>query len=264
MNIITLTDISLTPDINRQPVLKSINWTINKNDRWVLFGANGSGKSMLLELITGYRRPSSGSISRFGKPATGSDIRQIRKKIGYVSSNIRTQVFPRETVLDLIMSGHYATIGLYDKPDSLLRNNAEELLEHTGLIDRRNDFFSHLSDGEKQKILIARALINRPELLILDEPAATLDIASREDLLLTLSRLLDNHNGALIYVTHHIEEITPLFQQCLILQDGTVFKSGSISETISSESLSELFNLPLKVHCHNNRFFPMLKTEEEN
>ncbi|HRX15946.1 MAG TPA: ATP-binding cassette domain-containing protein [Spirochaetota bacterium] len=261
MTIIDLKNISCTPDPYLPPVLKNINWTVNQNERWILFGANGSGKSMLLQIITGYRRNSHGSIDRFGEGETGTDIRQVRKKIGYVASGLRSMVFPNETIIDLVISGHFATIGLYDTPHNEIREKAEELLVHTGLMDRKNDLFSHLSDGEKQKIMMARALINSPELLILDEPASALDIAAREDLLITLHKMLEGHKGALIYVTHHIEEITPLFSHCLMLKKGGVFKIGSIDDTINGNVLSSLFGIPLSVTKNNGRFVPLLSAK---
>ena len=261
MNIIDLKNISCTPDPNLPHVLKNINWTVNRGERWILFGANGSGKSMLLQIITGYRRNSNGLINRFGEGETGTDIRQVRRKIGYVASGLRSMVFPNETVIDLIISGYFATIGLYDTPHDEIRDKAEKLLAHTGLTDRKNDLFSHFSDGEKQKIMMARALINNPELLILDEPASALDIAAREDLLITLHRMLQDHKAALIYVTHHSEEITSLFSHCLMLKKGEVFKKGSIDNTINSKTLSSLFDIPMSITKNNGRFVPLLTSE---
>lgn len=260
--MITIDSLSLKLNPEQSPILEDINWKIGNGERWILFGRNGCGKTKLLEVITGYRRPSSGNISRFGHPSLGYDIRSVRKKIGYLSSPLREKIHPKERAVDLVVSGFFATAGLYDNTDKELFARAEVLLEGASLLHRKDDLFSHFSEGEKQKLLLARALINKPELLILDEPCSGLDIAAREELLATLETLISEektHNTAIIYVTHHIEEITPLFQSVLMLKKGKEFCRGRVEEVITEENLSQLFGLKVTVYTSHGRFHTVLE-----
>jgi iron complex transport system ATP-binding protein len=221
--------------------LRDIDWRIAPDENWILFGRNGSGKTRLLEIIAGYRFPSSGAISRFGELAGHCDIRELRKRIGYVSTILREKFSPGENILDVVVSGLYASVGLYQEVEPEHYEFARELLASSGLSGREEDAFGILSDGERQKVIMLRAIISRPDLLILDEPTKCLDLVAREEFLATLEGMNSLHRASIIYVTHHVEEIIPLFSRILMLKSGAIYFSGTVKEGISSERLTELF-----------------------
>ncbi|MFW6366973.1 MAG: ABC transporter ATP-binding protein [Spirochaetota bacterium] len=258
MTMISIDSVSLQLDPAAQPVLNNIQWTISSQERWILFGRNGCGKTKLLEVITGYRRPTSGSVTRFGYPQSGHDIREIRKRIGYLSSPLLEKIHPRETARDIVTSGFYATAGLYDTPLKEHVAYADYLLHKAALYHRRDDIFSHFSDGEKQKLLLARAMTGKPDLVILDEPCSGLDIVAREELLHTLSSFFDESSAALIYVTHHVEEITPLFSHVFMLSQGNPFFCGLVEEGITTGQMSALFGLGVTIYTSKNRYHTIL------
>lgn len=242
-------------------ILKDINWTIGPGDQWVLYGRNGSGKSKLLQCITGYEFPSTGTIERFGLPHQGTDIRELRKHIGYLSTSLKDRFHPREQAGNVILSGLFSTIGLYDQVSPQDRDRAQYLLKEIGLGRRYNDYITTFSDGEKQKILLARALINEPHLIIMDEPASSLDAGYREEFLAGLANLMQQKDAAVIYVTHHTEEIIPLFTHILMLNHGSVFYQGPVEQGLTSENLSRLYNQTMKVMQENHRYYTRLYSE---
>jgi len=242
-------------------LLRDINWKIRKGENWVLFGKNGSGKTMLLEVITGYVYPSMGEVSLFGKGSGEYDVREIRKRFGYVSTPLRSMFNPGDRLLDVVLSGYYATIGLYEEPAAEQVERATELLAAVRMESRANDIFGILSDGEKQKILMCRALAGNPEMLILDEPASGLDIPSREDLLNTIEDLHCRYNRSVLYVTHRTEEITPMFKKMVIIEQGRIFYKGDVSNALSGDMLKRLFNQPVEVYKLNKRYYTILRGE---
>jgi len=256
--MINLENISLDIYGSKRRILSDINWHISKGECWILFGRNGSGKTKLLEIITGYLYPSEGDVSRFGCGHIGSDIRELRKRIGYVSSVLREKFNREESLLDTVLSGLYASIGLYKKPTSFEREKAIALLAETNLAGRENDIIGHLSDGEKQKVLMLRALINDPDILILDEPATGLDIGAREDFLDSLKNIMKRRRHSLIYVTHHVEEITPIFGKIFIIDDGKCFFEGTVDEAINNNTFSTLFNRNIEVFKRGERLYSSL------
>jgi iron complex transport system ATP-binding protein len=240
-------------------ILKDINWIIRDGENWVLFGRNASGKTMLLEIITGYIYPSSGEVIRFGKKHGQYDVREIRKRIGYVSTPLKGMFGFYEKIIDVVVSGLYASIGLYRNPDSIQVEMAKELLTTIHMGDRQEDYFGILSDGEKQKVLMLRAYINEPDLLILDEPAMGLDLISREDLLKTIEKLHKMRKTSIIYVTHHTEEIVPLFSHIMIIDDGKSFYAGSIKNGFNKDLFRKIFNHNVDIFELHNRFYTILK-----
>lgn len=251
--MIELHDVSLT--LGGSQIIRSLDWSINYNEKWALFGRNGSGKTKILELITGYAFPTTGSIHRFGKPHRGTDIRQIRKRFGYLGSFLRERFHPSESIIDVVLSGLFSTIGLYDPVTPGDRQGAGELLERFNLSHRADDPIRNFSDGEKQKILLLRAMIHQPDLLILDEPAANLDLPSREDLLETLTIMGQDTSCSMIYVTHHTEEIIPLFEKICILESGSAVFQGPTGKGLTSERLSSLFGREVRVHPDGGRYY---------
>ncbi|WP_449538706.1 ABC transporter ATP-binding protein [Ferdinandcohnia sp. Marseille-Q9671] len=240
---------------NEKKILQDINWEIKRGEHWVLYGLNGSGKTELLKLINAYNFPTSGKANVlgfvFGKTYLGEEL---RKKIGFVSTSLQEKFYPTNNAFEVVLSGAFASIGLYETPTDDMRKRAIELLEQLGCIGYANRDYSTLSQGEKQRILIARALMAQPSILILDEPTNGLDFIAREQLLDSVKKLVNEKDSpTIIYVTHHIEEILPVFNKTLLLKSGEVFALGETSEVITSETLSEYFNLPVHVKWENSR-----------
>jgi iron complex transport system ATP-binding protein len=254
---ISIKDVSLVR--RERHILRNVSWEIGGKENWVLFGRNGSGKTMLLEVITGYLHPSSGEVIRFGLPHGEYDLRELRRRIGYVSTPLRTMFSPHERLVEVVLSGLYASVGLYTRPQKREEERAAELLDTIAMGERLGDPFGPLSDGEKQKVLMLRALISDPELLILDEPAEGLDIPSREDLLHSLEKLTVNGRHSIIYVTHHTEEITPLFTHIMILDGGSAFFAGLVREGLKKELLQRVMGRRLDVLELNNRYYTVLR-----
>lgn len=257
--MIKIENLSLDIYGSSRRILSGINWHIERGESWILFGRNGSGKTRLLEIITGYLYPSEGSVTRFGCGQAGSDIREIRKRIGYVSSVLREKFGPEERIIDTVLSGLYASIGLYRKPSEEDNARVRALLDQAGLAGRENDIIGHLSDGEKQRVLMLRAVINDPDILILDEPATALDIGAREDFLDSLKNIMKLKNHSIIYVTHHVEEITPLFGKIFVIDEGKCFFRGTIDEAIEKRIFSTLFKRNIEVFSRGGRLYLSLE-----
>ncbi|MDF1509163.1 ABC transporter ATP-binding protein [Robertmurraya sp. DFI.2.37] len=248
---------------NGNVIINELDWHIEKGEHWVLFGLNGAGKTAILNLLNGYHFPTSGRAIVFGKEFGKVDIREsIRRKIGLVSSSLQERFYKTDSAFEIVLSGAFTSIGLYETPTDGMRQKAINLLESLGSIEYANRQYSSLSQGERQRILIARALMNEPELLILDEPTNGLDFIAREHLLETIEEIALRRSGpTLIYVTHHVDEILPVFEKTLLLKKGKVFSSGNTVEMISQSVLSAFFNVEVEVHWHNNR--PLITKREK-
>lgn len=248
-------------------ILQDVNWKINKGENWVLFGLNGSGKTAILNLLNAYYFPTKGKVTvlglEFGKTYLSE---KLRKQIGFVSSSLQEKFHPGDNAFEVVLSGAFASIGLYETPTDEMRKKAVDLLESLGCIRYANRNYEKLSQGEKQRVLIARALMADPALLILDEPTNGLDFIAREQLLETIDRIAKNPTApTLIYVTHHVEEILPVFTHTLLLKEGQVFADGRTSEILSNEKLTEFFNLPVHVEWRFNRpLLTRLQVDETN
>jgi iron complex transport system ATP-binding protein len=260
--MVELKNISLRFAGQRTNVLNDISWHIRANENWVLFGRNGSGKTKLLEIITGYLFPSEGEVIRFGSGQSGSDIREVRKRIGYISTALKDAFSKNERIIDIVLSGLFASIGLYQEPREGDRAAARELLAALGLEERSSERFGTLSDGERQMVLILRAFINSPDLLIFDEPAVSLDLSAREQLLESIEILRARKEISLIYVTHHIEEITPLFNKIYIIDEGRCCFNGLIASGLSDSLLSRIFNRKIQVRRFDGRYYALLDSEQ--
>jgi iron complex transport system ATP-binding protein len=252
MELLRLEGVSLHFPASGREILKDLSWTVRRGERWVLFGRNGAGKSKLLEMAAGYIHPSRGSLRRFGEER--GDVRDIRRRIGFTGSPLRN-AFPRHSsVLDVVLSGHDASIGLYRDfgPDET--GEARRLLDAAGMAHLERSRFGTLSDGEKQRALMLRAAVRAPDLLVLDEPAGGLDLAAREDLLETLEQLSGLGDAAVIYVTHQVQEITPLFTGLFVLHEGRCLYSGPVHRGLTGETLSRVFGRPVRVERRNGRY----------
>ena len=235
-------------------VLRGITWTFREGEHWALMGLNGSGKTTLLNLIAGYVFPSEGSLSVFGKRFGGHDWRRVRRSIGFISSSLQERLYGSETAEEIVLSGIYGTIGLYDRPGRGDRDRALYLLDEFGCGPAAKQYYGALSQGEKQKVLIARALMSSPRLLIMDEPCAGLDMFAREKLLAAIDTMAGKKSSpSILYVSHHTEEILPLFTDVLLLREGMVHSAGKAEKVLTRKNLSSFFETPVAVRRRNNR-----------
>jgi iron complex transport system ATP-binding protein len=235
-------------------ILKDLNWTVKEGEHWAVIGLNGSGKTSLLKIITGYFFPSNGEISVLGKKFGRVDLRDLRKSIGWVSSSLQEVLHSDDTVEEIVLSGKYASIGLYEKPGKEEIKKAAGLIEQFELSGLQNRIYYTLSQGEKQKVIIARALMSSPMLLILDEPCTGLDLFARENLLSLIEQTGKNKNSpALLYVSHHIEEILPVFKNTLLLKNGSMHSSGRTKDVLTKSNLLKFYGKPVDIEWKNNR-----------
>jgi iron complex transport system ATP-binding protein len=236
-------------------ILHKVDWSVRPGEHWVILGANGSGKTSLLSALTGYLMPTAGSITVLGERYGRSDWRELRKLIGIVSSSVRQMMADEEPALETVISGKYAMIdcrGVVSKSDRVEGLAILRKMECGGLAKRPWMF---LSQGERQRVLIGRALMARPRLLILDEPCAGLDPAAREHFLQFVQRLGGRKNSpTLVLVTHHVEEIVPVFTHALILKSGRVIASGTMGRVLTGENLSAAFRASMRLRKMAGRY----------
>jgi iron complex transport system ATP-binding protein len=236
-------------------VLRDVSWSIARGEHWALLGANGSGKTTLLNTLTAYVHPTRGTVDVLGHRFGRYDWRELRKRIGIVSSSLHARIHGSEDALRTVLSGKAAMLGHWGEETEPELLRARELLgvvEVSHVADRR---WEVLSQGERQRVLIARALMPDPPLLVLDEPCAGLDPLAREKFLSLVNRLASQKQAATsILVTHHIEEIVPAISHVLVLKEGSVLASGPKERVLSSEVLSEGFGHPVDVRRRGDRY----------
>ncbi|RME66631.1 MAG: ATP-binding cassette domain-containing protein [Verrucomicrobia bacterium] len=223
-------------------ILHAIDWTIHPGEHWVLLGPNGCGKTTLLSALNGYMTPSAGTLSVLGATYGRTDWRELRKHIGFVSNALTRHIEPGETALDVVASGTEAVINLWKPPSPAEQRAALRLLGQWSCRHLANRPWAHLSQGERQRVLICRALAAKPSLLLLDEPCAGLDPVARKHLLALIEKQARKKRGpGLILITHHVEEITPAFTHVLLMRAGRCLTAGPIASTLTSENLSKTF-----------------------
>jgi iron complex transport system ATP-binding protein len=249
--IIEMQDVSCILD--NKYILRNINWTVKPGEHWAVIGLNGSGKTTLLNMINGYIFPSEGEMRILGKRFGSYDWRILRKKIGFISSALQEKFYAGETVEEIILGGLFATIGLYDKTGKSDMKKAVSLLRKLDCGHISGQPYMELSQGEKQKVLIARALISAPRMLVLDEPCAGLDIFSREKLLSSLEKTGKSRDVTLIYVTHHTEEILPLFTHTMLIRKGEIFSANKTHKVLTADNLSSFFNKKVSIQKRKGR-----------
>ena len=234
-------------------IVRDVNWSVHRGQHWAIIGLNGSGKTSLLNLVNGYIWPSRGSLSVLGKKFGEYDIRDLRKKIGWVSSSLQERFYADETAEEIVLSGTCATIGFYDRIYPEDSRHVSGLLKRLGCSHIAKKPYSTLSQGEKQKVLIARALIHNPEVLIFDEPCSGLDVFSREHLLSYIANIGKGKKApTIIYVSHRIEEIQHVFTHTLLLRRGVIHSQGRTRQMLTSRNLSDFFETPVFVRWYNN------------
>jgi iron complex transport system ATP-binding protein len=238
-------------------LLDSIDWTVELDERWVVLGANGAGKTTLLQIAAAQLHPTDGIVYVLGERLGAVDLFELRPRIGLTSAALAQRIPNRELVGDIVISAGYSVVGrwreAYGRAD---RRRATRILTQLGVADLRERQFGTLSEGERKRVQIARALMTDPELLLLDEPAAGMDLGGREDLLRRLTRLARRADApASVLVTHHVEEIPVGTTHALLLRDGMVVASGLIRDTLTDESLTETFDLPVLLERVAGRYY---------
>ena len=228
-------------------LLNNINWEVNQGEHWAVYGMNGCGKTTLLSIIAGFKHYTAGTLKVFGEEYSNENTLDIRKKIGFISSSFFDKKYSKENVLDIVLSAKSGVLGRdYDTTLNDV-SYAQDLLKAMHVGDKVNKQFDMLSKGERQSVLIARALFNDPQLLILDEPCNGLDVYKRESLFALINEIAKSKDTTIIYVTQHIEEIGDIFDQALLLRKGYVFAKGTADELFTTEKMSTFLGYDLEV-----------------
>ncbi len=237
-------------------ILNDITWSVQDNERWVIVGPNGAGKTTLLKIAAAQLQPTTGSASILGEALGEINVFDLRTRVGFASTAIASRIPNSENVLDAVMTASYAVTGRFkEKYDDVDERRARRVLTEWHLSEYADRAFGTLSDGERKRVQIARAVMPDPELLLLDEPVASLDIGSREATIKILSGYASHPAApAIIMVTHHLEEIPAGFTHALVLNEGRIIASGPINLTLTTDKLSEAYGLPLEVAFQAGRF----------
>jgi iron complex transport system ATP-binding protein len=237
-------------------LLDEVSWTVEEDDRWVILGPNGAGKTTLLQVASAQLHPTSGVAGILDEVLGTVDVFELRPRIGLTSAAIAERIPRPEKVHDVVVSASYGVVGRWREVyDDLDHERARDLLIEVGVKHLGDRTFGTLSEGERKRVQIARALMVDPELLLLDEPAAGLDLGGREDLVSTLSVLAaDADSPATVLVSHHVEEIPPGFTHALLMRDGRVVTQGVLDEVLTRESLSATFGMPLMLQHEEGRW----------
>jgi iron complex transport system ATP-binding protein len=252
--VLECSDVCLVLDGAR--ILDGIDWTVRADERWVVLGANGAGKTSLLRIAALYQHPSSGTVEILGQRLGRTDVRTLRERIAFSSPALAAKLEPSMTAAEVVMTARYAALASwwhqYSDAD---RARARELLQEWRCGALASHGFPTLSAGERQRVLLARMLMNEPGVALLDEPTAGLDIGGREELVADLAVWArDATRPAIVLVTHHLEEIPPAFTHALVLKGGRTLASGPLAEVVNGETLSEAYDLSLDVDERAGRY----------
>ncbi|BBY78225.1 iron ABC transporter ATP-binding protein [Mycolicibacterium parafortuitum] len=242
---------------NGRVLVGPVTWAVELDERWVVIGPNGAGKTSLLRMAAAMEHPSSGTAYVLGERLGRVDMSELRSRVGLSSAALAQRIPDDETVRDLVVSAGYSVLGRWRETyDDVDYERAVDMLESVGAEHLAERTYGTLSEGERKRVLIARALMTDPELLLLDEPAAGLDLGGREELVARMSDLAaDPDAPALVLVTHHVEEIPPGFSHCLILSEGAVVASGLLGDVLTAENLSTAFGQSIALDVIDGRYF---------
>ena len=253
-SVLELNDVSVIRDGN--PILNAVSWTVDSDERWAILGPNGAGKTTLLQIASASIHPSSGSARVLDDKLGAVDVFELRPRIGFASTALARRVPADETVINVVLTAAYSVTGRWNEDyEEIDLRRARRVLAEWKLDALENRRFGGLSDGEQKRVQIARAVMTDPELLLLDEPAASLDLGAREELLKLLSGYASApHAPGIIMVTHHVEEIPPGFTHALLLKKGSITAAGPIDEVLNAANLSLTFGLELELNKVDDRY----------
>ncbi len=257
--VLQCTGVSLV--IDDTTILTGIDWTVLPRERWVVLGANGAGKTSLLRIVSLYQHPSTGTVDVLGQRLGRTDVRTLRERIAFSSPALAAKLEPTMTAAEVVMTARYAALApWWHRYTDADRARAHHLLTEWRCDSLAAHLFPTLSAGERQRVLLARMLMNEPGVALLDEPTAGLDIGGREELVADLSAWArDETRPAMVLVTHHLEEIPPAFTHALVLKDGKTLANGPLAEVVNSETLSEAYDLALIVDERAGRYTARLR-----
>ena len=252
--VIDLNNVTVVRD--NRAILNNVDWQVEDNQRWVIIGPNGAGKTTLLRVAAAQIHPSSGQATILGSRLGEINVFDLRTRIGFASSALAAHIPNSETILNAVMTASYAVTGRWnEKYDDIDERRARRVLSEWQLSDFADRAFGTLSDGERKRAQIARSVMPDPELLLLDEPVSSLDLAAREQTLSIISQYAQSPFApAMVMVTHHLEEIPAGFTHALIIREGQIFAAGEINSTLTSEKISEAFGFNLVVTQEGGRF----------
>jgi iron complex transport system ATP-binding protein len=259
MNAFDFKDVSFIRD--KKTLLNNVNWTVSSSENWAILGLNGAGKTLLLQLICGYLWPSAGRLEVLGEVFGHTSIPELQRRIGWVSTALQYRMKNWETAERIVLSGKFASIGIYQTYTNEDLEQAKMILINAGGASLIGKKYEVLSQGERQLVLISRALMASPELLILDEPCNGLDLFAREKLLTQIQQIATQKNHpTLLYVTHHTEEILPCFEHLMLLKDGEIFAKGARDTLFNEKTFTAFYSEPIQiVSLQEDRFAVYLK-----
>ena len=238
----------LSVKVGHRYLLQDIDWKVKKGEHWVVFGMNGSGKTTLLSIIAGFKEPTGGELKVFGQRYSDDNILDFRHRIGWVSASFYDKLYTRESALDIVLSGKFGTLGIRGEVEDGEVILAKRLLKELQLADKVDRSFATLSKGERQNVLIARALFARPEILILDEPCTGLDLYNRAHLFSIIRELAAKSQITIIYVTHYVDEVLDIFKKALFLKQGMAAAMGDTEEVFTSQQFTRLIDYPVELY----------------
>jgi iron complex transport system ATP-binding protein len=253
-SVLDLQDVSIRRGTTT--ILDQVSWTVREGERWVVLGRNGAGKTTVLQVASGRMHPSSGTADLLGQRLGRVDVFELRPRIGLASAALAERIPASEQVRDVVLTAAYGMTGRWRETyEPVDESRAQDLMAAFGVDRLAERRYGTLSEGERKRVQIARALMSDPELLLLDEPAAGLDLGGREELVSALAELAaDRRSPVLVLVTHHVEEIPPGFTHLLLLRDGKVHAAGPVEQVLTAQTLSEAFGTPLQVDRVGDRW----------
>jgi iron complex transport system ATP-binding protein len=236
---------------DERTILENVNLHVREGEHWVILGRNGSGKTTMLDLMTGYEFPSKGKVEVLGNKYGECDVREVRRKIGIISQSLLEMMNLNDPVSEVVATGQYAYLRFYQEIDPQVLEKAIDMLQKVGLGHVTQQRLGTLSQGERKKVMLARALMTDPEVLILDEPCSGLDLFEREKLLTSIAQM--GKDMTVIYVTHHIEEMIPLFTHVALIENGRLFAAGPKDQVLTSENLERVFDVSVEIEWFRDR-----------
>lgn len=253
-SVLELDNVSVVRGQN--PILSEVTWTVEESERWVILGPNGAGKTTLLQLAAALSHPTSGEVRVLGERIGGVDLFELRPRIGLASTAMAKRIPGHESVVNVVLTAAWSVMGRWNEVyEEIDERRARRVLSEWNLEHLADRSFGSLSDGEQKRVQIARSVMTDPELLLLDEPAASLDLGAREELLKLLSGYAQAPQApAMVMVTHHVEEIPPGFTHCALMSEGRLTFTGAIETTLTGDNLSETFGRPLTVVENDQRY----------